>query len=534
MLSLAQLYKAIDKFYALAQRSYSIFKVAAEENLHDQIEEEIWDKLSNDEFAEQFGRYLENYQEFINALQITPDEFSAILQNADDSDQEENWVDLLDSLQRRYEKLIGSPYLKLDLDDPNWSEELSPKQIVDAINAVANDANTRMYKAGAAAGLSPGDVDESLANRKQGQFMAPTEELKEQKETEVSGRKTEKAREYGARHREKIRTIGKIGLDTLSSQRAALESQIASETNTIKREELQRRLRDLPDPKIFLNYQARQQAQYQKIMADPAKRKEYFDKNVTRQRNTRDFAKKFEALAERYDTSTSPNDKARIRLEVVRLMEQLLQRKNPTLNLDDPWVKNDPEMQKKLNPELILEKYRNRTKKLNKTQLEQRQEHKTKGTLKGLMQKYRESVTSELSQVKFDLNKLFDNDPAVKPFKDAIATAKKHRDSAGLKKAAADLVAFLNGDSYQQIKTNHPAYQAALQMATDMRGWLEFVSQIEKSKVLESGAISPQVRDQIGPVIAQGKQLVYKHAKNASINQRAQDIIQYLEERIRS
>ena len=81
-----------------------------------------------------------------------------------------------------------------------------------AIETVATDANNHMYAAAAKANLSPEDVDETLKNNNQNSFMAQTEELKQNKETDFANRQQGKHKEYAEKAREKRRSIGKSEL----------------------------------------------------------------------------------------------------------------------------------------------------------------------------------------------------------------------------------------------------------------------------------------------------------------------------------
>ena len=555
MLSFAELLKAIDKFYVLAQKPFPMVKKAAED-LYEKGEN-IWDQLSNEELANQLRLYLDSYMEFLNSINITPKQFSETLDpNSPVGKDSENFLDYKAATERRWERLLTNKYLNLDLEDPKWEEGLSPIEIKDFIDEVIEDVKKRWYEAGAKSGIRPDDLDdmkgvsEEIAFEQAAQAKSP--ETKEDKENQRGADVIDRQRQAATRSREKIKIIRQmiartieslkakginadknIGLQHLISQRAQLESQIALETNLETKKELQRRLDGMPNPESYVKYRANQRAQFQRATDTDDKRKAYFAKALPRLQNLRTHAQQFEKMTAEYEQATDPNKKASIKLKMIDKMKEHLKRKK--YNLDDAFVLNSPEIQAMLNPDNIMNRYRTRNKRIKnefKKQLETRQENKAAGNLAGLVQKYSESVASELAQVKYNLNSLFDDDPAVKPYKEAIAKAKATRDAAGIKLAVKNLETFLKGENYQKVKMNHTDFKAAAEMATNMRTWILLLKTIDQTKALDAEVISEGVRQEVLKEINNGKKLIEKYIKNASINQRAQDIISYLENRI--
>jgi hypothetical protein len=542
MLSFADLLKAIDKFYLLAQRGkFSITKKAAEDDVYEKIDEDVYDKLINNDFANLFDKYKDAYKNFTNSLNINPKEFGRILFGGETED--DNFADLLVPFQEAYRNLITSTYLQQGLQDPNWEEGLSPQDIKNGIETLAKDANNKMFKLGKVAGVSESQVrdflesrEDAFQNQLEGKGDPGTGEGMSTKEVEYRNRKLQQARDYAKAHRQRRKEGLSVGRDELIRQQSDLQDQISKETNSIKREELQRRLNNLDSLlKTVINFEAHQKAQYEKIMSDPALRDQYVQENTKRRQNSRSFNKKFHELIDHLNESDNPNEQAKIKSELVRLKKELIQKRNPGIDFDSPEVKYNPTIQAELNPDKIIADYSERRQQIIQKEDKRhikRLLNKAVGNLLGLATKYSEAVASELSQVKYNLNAIFDNDPAVKPYKDAIAKAKAARDTVGVKNATKALASFLNGESYQQVKQNHPSFKAALEMSTAMRGWLYLVKQIDQSKVLDSESMTESVRQQIIPIIVQGKELIKKYNKNTGINQKAQDIIFYMEDRI--
>jgi hypothetical protein len=535
MLSLAELLKAIDKFYVLAQKPFAIIRKAAEGDVYDKVDEDVYDKLINNEFADSFDEYKDAYKNFVNSLNINPKEFGRILLGGET--ENDNFADLLVPFQEAYRNLITSPYLQQGMQDPNWEEGLTPQEIRAGVEALAKDANERMFKIGKTAGLSETQVrdflesrEDAFQNQLEGKGEVGTNEGMSGKEIEYRNRKIQQSREAGQAHRKRRKEGLSVGRDELLKQQSSLREQIAKETNGIKREELERRLKNLDSLlQTVINYEARQKAEWARIKANEDLYPKIVEENTKRKQNSRKYTRKFHELIDRLMAATSPNDQARIKMELVRLKKELMQKDNPSIDFDSSEVRYNPTIQAELNPENIIREYGKRREQIENqksTELLRRQKAKSAGNLAGLSQKYSESVASELSQVKFDLNSLFENDPAVKPYKEAIAKAKSARDATGVKNAVKALTNFLNGETYQQVKRNHPNFKAASEMAVAMRSWLYLVKQLETENITE------EVRQQIIPVIVQGKDLMKKYIKNSSINQRAQDIISYLETRI--
>ena len=153
-------------------------------------------------------------------------------------------------MQNRYERLVGSAYLQLNVNDPKWEEYLDPSEIRQAIETVATDANNHMYAATAKANLSP-KRDETLKNNNQNSFMAQTEELKQDKETDFANRQQGKNKEYAEKAREKRRSIGKTELMISKGRNSSYKLPLKPRP-TISRSGLMRRLNARPIRKRIL------------------------------------------------------------------------------------------------------------------------------------------------------------------------------------------------------------------------------------------------------------------------------------------
>jgi hypothetical protein len=550
MFSFNEIIKATDKFYALAMSGKLLSKFGAPpedryskmwdqtqgedpdeqqeapKDLYTEMEENIWDQLQNEELANQFEAYLKSYKAFIDSLN-NPKKFTDALYGNDE--YEETWVDYLDALQKRYERLIGSPYLQLDADDPKWEESLDPSEIKDAIEEIAKEANHRMYDLARYSNISPDDIDELLENKNEEEIMASTHEMQEGKETDYANRMIGKQQEANKKSREKRMSVGKIGVENVARQRKQLADAIETETNAIKREELERRLKALPNPESYLKQLEQGRAIHRKKMEDPAYRK----RMTERKSSSRIFRRDIVALAEKYDKATNENEKAVIKQKVVEKKKELLKKHHSTIDFDDEWVRNDPAWQAELDPIKIMDTYRKRTRQQiewEKGHHQRRQTEKAKGSLNGLIIQYRERVNNMLHDVKRKLNGQIDKAPEMKPLRDAIDAAEKSGDAAKLAQAKSIAVAYI-----ENFKVNHPLTKAVVATVEEMRNWRDRLVQLDESKVLNSEeGLSEDTMALIKSLMTEGIGLIRKYPSNGAATRCATDIVTFLGQRISS
>jgi hypothetical protein len=549
MFSFNEIIKATDKFYALAMSGKLLSKFAAPpedryskmwdetqgedpddqqeapKDLYTEMEENIWDQLQNEELANQFEAYLKAYQAFINSLQISPQQFAEALSKNEEA--EETWVDHLDILQKRYERLVGSPYLQLNANDPKWEENLDPSEIRQAIEQIATDANNQMYAVAAKANLSPEDIDETLKNNSQNSFMAQTEELKQDKETDFANRQQGKQKEYAEKAREKRRTIGKIGVDNINRQKQRLQEAIETETNDIKKQELIRRLKALPNTEAYVRQLEKGRAKHRDRWENDPK---FVERGKERQRTSRIFERKIAELTAKYDNATNGSYKNSIKEDVVRLKKELLKKHHKNIDFDDEWIRHNPAWQFELDPLQIMKDYHKReelSKEYERKHHQRRQTEKAKGELKGLVIQYRERVNNMLKDVKDKLNRQIAKAPEMKPLKDAIEAAKKTGDQAQVAKALEIAQAYI-----ENFKKNHPLTKAVEAAIAEMRGWRDKLDELDKSKALDSDSLSEGDIQKIRALIEGGIGLIRKYPSNAAATKCATDIVQFLAQRI--
>lgn len=565
MFSFNEIIKATDKFYTLAMSGKLLSKFAAPpedryskmwnetqgedpdeqqeapKDLYTEMEENIWDQLQNEELANQFEAYLIAYQAFISSLQISPQQFTdALSKNEED---EETWIDYLGALQKRYERLVGSPYLQLNANDPKWEENLDPSEIRQAIEAIATDANNRMYAATEKTGLSPEDLDEMLKNNSQNAFMSQTEELKQDKETDFANRQQGKQKEYAEKAREKRRTIGKIGVENIERQKRQLQSAIEAETNDIKKQELIRRLKSLPNTEAYVRQLAKGRVEHKRKWDDEEKRWvdpetgdpiNFAQRATIRMRHRRKFEREMADLTNQfYDKETSDFDRKRIMEKVVELKKDLIKKHYSNIDFDDEWVRNNPEWLHQLDPLKIMEQFRTREERQKDFEVkhhQRRQTEKAKGELKGLVIQYRERVNNMLKDVKDKLNRQIAKAPEMKPLKDAIEAAKKTGDQAQVAKALEIAQAYI-----ENFKKNHPLTKAVEVVVAEMRGWRDKLDELDKAGVLNSEEpLSDEVVVRVKRLMAEGVELIRKYPSNGAATKCATDIVQHLGQRIGS
>lgn len=551
MLSLTELLKAIDKFYVLADRRYPISKRAkllVQSPTYDQVSENIFDSLSNEGFAKLFEKYLKTYENLVNSLQISPQEFAKIVNGGET--KEDNFADLLEPFQDTYHELIDSPYLQQDIQGEGWEESSSPQEITAGIEALAKDAMDRIYALGKSAGISEASVRNLIGNRRN-LFDAEVQGKSEQfglgggqegagegmtaQEQEYRNRKIHKAREAGQEYRKK-RSESLAGYGELVRQVEELQKAIPQETNGIKREEMTKRLNDaLSRLKTVDNYRRRQNEQLAKLKSNPETYAKYVKENNKRKIDFHNLTFQIRDLITALGEAKSPNDQARIKAQMVRLKKDMMQRKNPQLDFDSDAIRYNTKIQEELNPDNIIRQFSRR--------LEQRAGHwqkhhqknkqnRAEGNLEGLLTDFNRSIAFDKNEVKKKLNKLFLNDPIVKPFQDKLVGAKRTGDEAAVAAALSAYDAFLKSDQFTQAKEAHPTFQAVIKMETAMRDWRFKVKDINKSGVLDKEVVPENAVAAIRSVIAEGRSLISTYTRNASLNKMMNDIVNFLEDRI--
>ena len=543
-ISFNDLIRATDKFYVIAMNNLP-FKIAApEEDRYSQMwnqmigsndnpdvnekdaytkMEDVWDQIQNNDLANQFENYLKAYKEFVDSLKISPQEFSAILYGADTSEKD-TWVDYLDALQKRYERIISMPYLQLDPEDPKWEESLSSSEISNAIETIAKDANDHMYALAGQEGITPDNIEEALGSKRQGEFMAPTEEIAVNKEIDFANRKQQNQKENEKKSRNKRNSVGKIGLENVTRQREQLEQEIATETNLIKKEELQRRLKALPDPKSYSNKLNYFRERNKSIMMDKNKREQFIKERDRRKTRSRKLERELLNGVKKYDEEIDPQKREEIKASLVQLKKEQLKRRG--INLDDEWVKNDPSIMDQLDPDNIIESYMELPEKVidrERDRLKERQKKKKEGKLDGLIIKYNQRISDLVQNVKDRLNNQLSRMPDVAKYKKAISVAKESGDNAALAIAEKQASAFC-----EVFKTNHKLTREVVAVVSDMRKWKDELVQLDKTNILESGTISDESKELIRKLISDGIELVRKYSANKAASSQITVIVEFL------
>lgn len=441
--------------------------------------EALWDQIDNPELAKQIEKLMGAYENFSKSLKISLDDFS---KDPDEMahDAEENASDFLNALNMAWEKLIGNPYLSLDVDDPKYTESVSPTQILDAAESLVRDAKGQLD--------STDITPEELASVQQAaQEYNELQHDKGDTKLTVTGDKIKQMLAANKKYRERLKLIKKIGPENLARRRAELEKQISETTNTIEQEELIKQLKRTPDPEQYHKFIANVKRRFTATMEDPTKKRVYLDKAITRQRQRRVNDRKIsqhlneEKMAELITKLNSPipnSEKLRLTRDIVEIQKGIMEQKG--IDFDDPFIANNPEVIAQLNPINIIKKYQDRFLRIKnerenevKKSQELREKGRAGGDIDGLTEIFREQLATVVNELKKKINKKLDkegfNDPFFKPYLDAVAKAtdEQSRQAALTAQAAAG----------KEFKNNSPIVKALV----NQLGPLELV----KKKLME-------------------------------------------------
>ena len=525
MLSLTELLTAINKFHILATKKFPLVKRAAMATptpVYEKVTEDIFDNLVNNDFATQFEKYLGKYEELMNSLDISPQQFNVIIHGGDASG-DSNFIDYLDQFNKYHDRLVESPYLQQDLESEGWEEGVSPLEVIAGIEDLARDANNKMYALGKANGLSRNDVDELLANivdatvrMLQGKGEEGVEEGMTAQQQKARSEKLDKFRQYSKNYRDRLAISRAAGQEGLQAQIGDLENKFQTEQDVARRDEIERLLRDKKKRlETVINFQKRQAAQQQKLMENPEAYDAYVANMAARKQNSRKFNNIFFKLIDQLDATQNPSDKQRIKAQIVRAKKELLLKNYRNLNFDDPHTKirKSPKvwtsLADELDPDKIIAAYRQRRGEVVthlKNQNVVRRTRRTSADLYGMISPFQISFATFKNEVKKALNRNAKKAPELKPYFDALLAATKTGNPAAIQQAKTACE-----DAIDNWVLNHQFTKRAAGACQQLSQWRDELLQVEsflKNKSQEEApALSDQIKQMIADIVQQGQAL---------------------------
>lgn len=420
--------------------------------------ENMWDQMDNPVLAGQFEQFIDSYRDYLNALHGPPPE----------SDSDESFSDIKNTMDARWARLIQNPYLELEEDDPKYTEVVPPYKIVELIQNIVDDANAQKENKASEMGLDAEELDaaEKAAQQEmfQGQVAKDVINKMDDAQKQQYANKVRKKLDYTKKFREKLKTIRNVGISNLKKLREDLAQKIESTTNGEERKLLEQRLKNTPDPRHLEIAQEGRKRRHEKMMADPARsqhhRKELLKRYHTQHATDNERLQLIEAIEQAPDLNTKNQLKAKlVKLEMTRL-----ERKG--VNLDDEFVRNDPKIQKLLDPEEIIRRhsYRKLKKTKRKTLEGQRlRERILSGTFLGTIDALLEKIRNVKASAKKDVVTAIMKDiqkaklTELKPILDKIDAAKKAGDKSTELAAIKELNAAMDKKAVNDQAELHPA-----------------------------------------------------------------------------
>lgn len=496
MLSLAELLKAIDKFYRIASNLPTLLKLAAGTPVYEKVTDEVFDQIVNDEFAKEFERYLDVYNELVaNLDSMTPQEATQALAAGPEDEGDQTFKDLYYTLANRAEAMRESAYLTQSPAD--WEESLSPSQIANGIKTIADDALNRIVDR--VKGLmTREEVIDRLANVVSGMVMAPTEKMQGESEEDFQHRSNVKRQQYTREYKDKIAALRMIldqegkgdrdqGAQLLNQYILDLQNKLNTETDAVKKEELERRLRNIPDPKTYQSRLAANQARYERIQADPTEAEKYNARRAPRQRTTRNRRAEMLMLIDQYQKAASPNEKARIGDRIINLREQILLSSSYKLEVENKAgirLRDREDIRRILNVDNIIKEFTGRKERVKREEAEKYERDKAKvlaGGLAGMIITFRKSVATMVSdKVTKQVNaQLVKTDPTLVQLKQEVEKYPK----GDPKRAQADaaLTAALNSTEIKNKRATHPAVIEMDATVKQLRDWRDELSILDQN-----------------------------------------------------
>jgi len=476
----------------------------------------LFDNIKND-------RLFNEIEEFIDAKTDLLRSYQKLSSN---NEEEKKEVDLnklqaaSNELQSLWERFANSNYLNLAPDSEDYEEIYPPNQILELIEEVLEDTQKTIARLEEDPNF---DRAEAEAIHRQSIIEAgmPTGavnvENQREGDTELAlNKKNEKIKEYIKLWRQKLKDIRKFGPERLAARRKEILDKIENNTNTEEVKELKKRLQHLPDPEMLAKQKARQAKYFENIKKDPEKYQKYIATLQGRQVKFRASEKEKFKLVDIIQNSTDSTEKNMAVRKLIKLQEQDLERKG--LNLDDEWVRNDPNIQKFFDINYLINLYGKklaRLKRNDKIEAEKLREQRNKGDLGSKLVRLKENIPSAKKELKKQLpvayaKRLIDKASSeehttYKSYIDAIAAAKQTNDKALIKKAidalAKELAKIM--DTFEEMKE-------FVKNETDISQYRQMLAAAYKEGTFNKEKLSPEEYALLKTLIGTGNALMHR------------------------
>lgn len=242
MIKLAELLTVIEKFSKDAHWDYRLVKQA--KNSQELIAGAEDYDIKDEELFNQFESFMNAYKELVSTLSISPGNFRP--------ESLEDAAELIDTLKKRYDRIINNPYLNAG-EEEGYEEEFDPGSFTKFLSDVAQDAEDKLK---AAAGEDV-DISEMRAAQYAKEFNQIQEEQTGTKQDAWSARRIQQALDARKRWFEDLMNRKKLNIN---------------------------------DPR-YQNYIEGRKRIYQYIVSDPERKTAYREKSRQRQAK---FSKKLE------------------------------------------------------------------------------------------------------------------------------------------------------------------------------------------------------------------------------------------------
>lgn len=438
-----KLLNLIDQFCKKATQSFSLIKMAQSYTMPDDLEEDegvdsssgslldVADQfdIKNEELFNQFETLMSSYKELLDNSQISPESLNP------------NSLAELASLEKvfetRYDRIINNKYLNSGED---FEEDFDPGNFTKFLTLVAGDVEKRLNDIGKE------DISEMQAAQIAQEFNDKGVDRGDQNIT-WTGNKIQQAIEARKRWWQNLMFRKKVNIN---------------------------------DP-VYQNYIAKRKEYFKAMLADPERKKIYYEKMKVFQKKFDERNQKIGNLVEKIENAIDPAQKAMFVRELVKMQKEIFENGNKDFH--------DPEIREQLKPENIIAKYKSRMKKKEDREKFLAEKIKQKFhyhgnrrglaiDVEGLLIQFNQSVASIKMGIKKEVTKSLKEEkgnPKFQPYKDAIIAALNSGDKSALAIAEKQLNKALNNEAelhpkiinYVKYRENFYAYMAQLKAFRD-------------------------------------------------------------------
>lgn len=379
-----------------------------------------------------------------------------------------------EALNNVLNRVYKNKYLSLEADNSRWEESYPPIQILDLLGAIRNDATKKMQEFTDDKSVTLEDSNGINEEFQTSGTSPTTNEIYQETGMRTTGDKKVQTNEAIKRWREKMKFVGKVG-----------ESH--------------------PEYDKFLALRKAQARSYQNVKNDPtkyAKLKSQMSNNAAVFNTAENELNKLMKIY--LDNNASISEKKSAEHKIIEL-----QKSRSKKNLDDPWVANNPEVQKVFTMEEIVKKWikKQENKKMSGKNIAQKiKQKKESGTVEGLLIHLKQRINSKIS----DTAKTVKNSSEVKQYRNAVKLAKDNLDAGPSPEKEAALKAAVEAE-VEAITTN-PKMAYVNQAAVNFRKFRETLNTLNNAKVFES-SIDDEMKSALQKLHANGNELIVQYGK---------------------